>query len=255
MVHTHLDSVKSLREHRKIIREKKFLKRIYAGFYKQLKPAGIPKGPIVELGSGAGFIKTAFLQAPPVKKVISKTITSDVIPGPGIDRVFPAEKIPFKDKSVSAFVMLDVFHHIKDPERALRQMQRCLKAGGKIIMIEPYNSLWGGFIYRHLHYEHFDPKAGWKVKGSNRMSDSNTALPWIIFVRDRKILEKRFPNLKILKVKPHTPFLYLLSGGLTKPQLLPTFTYPAVEFFEKLISPLNPLIGMFATIELQKQHG
>jgi len=84
------------------------------------------------------------------------------------------------------------------------------------------------------------------------MSDSNPALPWIIFVRDREIFEKRFPKLKINQIAPHTPFLYLLSGGLTKPQFLPSFAYPAAKAFEKIISSFNPWLGMFVTIELQK---
>lgn len=229
-------------EHRRIIREKGLLKRIYIDFYQGLRPTELPAGPIVELGSGAGFIK----------KVIPKAITSDVISGSGIDRVFSATKIPFKNNSVSAFLMMDVLHHIKNPEKALREMERCLKPGGKIVMIEPYKSLWGGFIYKYLHHEHFDPDASWKVAGKGRMSGSNTALPWIIFVRDRKIFEKKFPNLKIQRVAPHTPFLYLLSGGLTKPQLLPTRAYPIAQLLEKSLAPLNSLLGMFVTIELEK---
>jgi len=237
-----LDSRKALLFHRKIIREKGFLNRIYLDFYKKLRPSNVPKGPIVELGSGAGFIK----------KIIPRAITSDVIAGPGIDKVFSAEKIPFKRNSISAFVMINVLHHIKNPVRAIRQMGKCLKVGGKVIMIEPYNSLWGGFVYKYLHYEHFDPKADWKVKGKGRMSSSNSALPWIIFVRNRKRFEKKFTKLKIIKLKPHTPFLYLLSGGLTKLQFLPSFAYPAAKAFEKIISSFNPWIGMFVTIELQK---
>ena len=237
-----VDSNKVLLSDRKLIRQKGFLNRIYTDFYNEFKNTKAPEGTLVEIGTGAGFIK----------EIIPKAITSDVIKGPDIDKVFSAEKIPFKNSSVSTFFMIDTLHHIKNPEKAFREMERCLKRGGKIVMIEPYNSWWGYFIYKYLHYEHFDPKSDWKIQGEGRMSDSNTALPWIIFVRDRKIFEKKFPKLKITKIEPHTPFSYLLSGGLSKPQSLPTFTYGWVKGFERFISPLNKYIGMFVTIELKK---
>lgn len=226
------------------IRKKKFLKNIYLDFYSQFKNTKYPKdGKVIELGSGAGFLK----------EIMPKVVTSDVLAGPTIDKVLKAEKIPYKNNSIAGFVMIDVLHHIKNSEAAFKEMERCLIKSGKIVMIEPYNSLWGGLIYKYLHYEHFDPKAGWKVQGKGRMSDSNTALPWIIFKRDRKIFEKKFPSLKIRKVRPHSPFRYLLSGGLSKPQLIPTFLYSAVRYFEdKTLLPLLPYLGMFVTIKLEK---
>lgn len=48
--------------------------------------------------------------------------------------------MPFQDKSVSAFMMIDVLHHIKDSRQFFKEMQRCLKPGGKIVMIEPANT-------------------------------------------------------------------------------------------------------------------
>lgn len=238
----YIDSKKALESDSSKIIKKTFLKNIYINFYKRIKPRKVPNGKVVELGSGAGFIK----------KIIPNIITSDVIDGPGIDKIFFAEKMPFKKESVSAFLMIDVFHHIKDVKKALLEMERCLKRKGKIIMIEPWNSFWGHIIYKYLHHEHFDPNAAWRVKGKGRMSDSNTALPWIVFSRDREKFEKEFPNLEIVKVEPHTPFLYLLSGGLTKWQFLPNSLYPLAVKFERLISPLNRFIGMFVTVELRK---
>lgn len=237
-----LDTLDALLNDRKIIREKYILNQIYVDFYKEFMKTKYPKGPIVELGSGAGFIK----------EVMPKAITSDVLPGPDIDKVFFAEKVPYKNSSVAGFLMIDVLHHIKNPEKAFKEMARCLKIGGKIVMIEPYNSPIAGLMYKYIHYENFNPQSGWKIKGKGRMSDSNTALPWIIFVRDRKIFEQKFPTLKINKVTPHTPFKYILSGGLSKYQLIPNFLYPFAQFIENILSPLNPLLGMFVTIEAEK---
>ncbi len=84
------------------------------------------------------------------------------------------------------------------------------------------------------------------------MSDSNTALPWIIFVRDQKVFQKKFPKLKIVKILSHSPFKYLTSGGLTQYQFLPNFTYPLIRWFDDFISKLFPQISMFVTIEIEK---
>lgn len=228
--------------HRRIIKKKGFLKRLYTDFYKVFISVKIPEGMVVELGSGAGFIK----------EVLPSVITSDVIKSPGIDRIINVTNLPFKRQSISAFLMLDVFHHIKDPIKALRELERCLKVDGKIVMIEPYNSIFGSFIYRHFHHERFDPNSDWKVKGRGRMSDANQALPWIVFVRDRKIFERKFPKLKIINITPHTPLRYIFSGGLSKPQLLPSFTYGLILFIEKILSPFNNMLGLFMTIEIKK---
>lgn len=238
-----LDDKDSIVEHSVLIRRKPILYKIYKKFYTILSSASVPSGKKIELGSGGGFIK----------QFISNIITSDVILSDGIDKVFSATKIPYRDKTISAFYMIDTFHHIKNPRKALSEMSRCLKKGGKIIMIEPYNSVWGRFIYQNFHHENFDPNTDWKIMGHGRMSDANGAIPWIIFERDRKRFDKEFPNLVIKKFKPHTPFAYLLSGGLSKPQLIPTFTYPILEEFENFLKPLNRWLGMFVYIEIQKK--
>ena len=84
------------------------------------------------------------------------------------------------------------------------------------------------------------------------LSNGNGAIPWIIFSRDRDVFESEFSSLKVVSIRNHTPLRYLLSGGLTLRQLAPSFTYPAVKAVEYLLSPMNNLLGMFQTIELQK---
>lgn len=238
-----LDAPETIVEHHNVIRKNKFLQKIYFDFYHKLIPTGIPEGPIVELGSGGGFIK----------EVISCAVTSDIVAGPNIDQVFSALQLPFSDASISAFLMLNAFHHIKDPEIALKEMYRCLKPGGKIIMVEPYNSWWSSFFYKNFHYEGFDTKAGWKIQGDGRMSDANNALPWIVFVRDRKIFEQKFPNFQIVKVEPHSPLCYLVSGGLKHKSILPEGGYKFIKFIEIIASPFKKIFSMFATIEVVKR--
>jgi len=241
-----LDDPKTTLMHARIIEEKLYLKNIYTEFYTEFKKT-IPKTKgkplFVELGSGGGFIK----------KIVPKVITSDIVKIPTIDMKFPAALMPFKKESVDAFFMVDVFHHISDASLFLHEVNRALKNQGKLVMIEPANTPWGRFIYSHLHHEVFDPKGPWKLKKTGRLSAANGALPWIIFVRDRNKFKKLFPHLRIIRIEPHTPLRYIISGGLTFKQLLPSFTYGIIKFIEGVISPFNTYLGMFYTIELTKE--
>lgn len=239
---TNLDKPESLTYLKNKINKKQFLKLLYKDFYKELRPKKIPKGKIIEIGSGPGFIKD----------IIPNAITTDVVKGQDIDKVFSATKIPYKNNTVSCFVMLNVFHHIKNPQKALKEMLRCLKPGGKIVMLEPYITPLSYLVYKYIHYEAFDANSKWKIMGSGRMTGANTALPWIVFNRDREIFKKNFPNLEISRVKIHTPFSYILSGGVSKYQLVPSSAFSLIRKIEKKIAPINNFIGMFATIELKK---
>ncbi len=232
--------------HARIIQNKPFLKKLYTDFYRQFQQA-IPdpqKKFLVELGSGGGFIK----------EVIANVTTSDILGLPNVDKVLSALNMPFENSSVDAFFMIDVIHHITDPRTFFKEALRCLKIGGKIVMIEPANTCWSRFIYKNFHHELFDPQADWEIAtDTNRpVSQANGAIPWIIFCRDRQIFEKEFPALKIVRIRNHTPLRYLLSGGLTLRQLIPSFTYPAIKAIEYILSPANNLLGMFQTIELEK---
>lgn len=230
----------------KIIKEKLFLRNLYTQFYLTFKNSlsGLPKKrKLVELGSGGGFLKD----------IIPDVITSDVFKLPGIDLKFSATKMPFKNESVDRFFMLNVIHHIQDPQLFFKEVDRCLKKNGKLIAIEPANTFWGRFVYQNFHHdEQFNPRAGWTLKSQKALSDANGAIPWIIFVRDRKKFEKLFPDLKIKKITAHTPIRYLVSGGLSYRQFLPSWMYILVSGFEKVSAPFNKYIGMFYTIEIEK---
>jgi SAM-dependent methyltransferase len=230
--------------HAKILRKKSLLKKLYSSFYKQFREAAEqPENKVlVELGSGGGFIK----------EIIPNTVTSDVLDIEGVDKVFSATNMPFGSCSVDAFFMFNVLHHIAEPRRFLSEADRCLKRGGRIIMIEPTNTFWARFIFKNYHHELFDPQAGWGFEQQSPLMTANGAMPWIILIRDRTIFEQEYPGLRIVSIRNHTPLVYLLSGGFTMQQLLPGFLYPVVRAFEYLLSPLKNQLGMFMTIVIEK---
>jgi len=234
----------TLEEQEKVIKEKKFLKQIYMEWYKELEKeiSNFSEGAFVEIGSGGGFIK----------EVIPNVITSDILFSPSLDINLSATMLPFKDSAVDIFFMVDALHHIQEPILFLKEASRCLKSGGKIIMIEPANTAWSRFIYKNFHHEEFDPKTSWVVDGEDPLYSANGAIPWIIFFRDRDNFQKECPFLKVNKVKFHMPLRYLISGGLSVRQLLPTAAYGIVKALENILMPFNKYIAMFQTIELEK---
>lgn len=239
-----VDDARTIEVHREIIRKKPLLRDAYASFYGGFVEASrrVPPGPCVEMGSGGGFLK----------EYLPSVITSDVLDLSHVDMVCSGESLPLGDGTVSAFFLLDVFHHIKNPRKFLSEAQRCLRPGGRLVMIEPANTAWGRFIRKTFHHEPFDETAGWELNGTGPVSASNLALSWIVFVRDRVRFEQEFPGLAIVRYEPHTPFLFLLSGGVSYRALVPRRLIPLVKLAEHLASPLNGYLGMHVTIEMRK---
>ncbi|MGI6321102.1 MAG: class I SAM-dependent methyltransferase [Bacteroidales bacterium] len=239
-----LNSAQRSVEHGKIIRSKKFLYKIYISWYnvilKELKSINedVSQLKIVELGSGGGFIK----------EIIPNVITSDILEIGNLDMIFSALEMPFEDDQLDAIVMVDTFHHIPNVEKFLAEAQRCLKNGRKIIMIEPAKTWWGSFIYKNFHHEDFDTKVKqWQFQSDGPLSSANGALPWIVFKRDFEIFSQKFTQLKLEKYKNHSPIIYLLSGGLSMPQLMPNFSFGFFKTLDKILSLISGF-GMFTSI-------
>jgi ubiquinone/menaquinone biosynthesis C-methylase UbiE len=50
-------------------------------------------------------------------------------------------------------ILFDLFHHFEFPGVALREFERVLLAGGRLILMEPGFGLLGRFIYQRFHHE------------------------------------------------------------------------------------------------------
>ncbi len=239
-----LDDPKATLAHRDLILQKPFLKRLYNDWYDVFikKAKEIKTGKHLEIGSGGGFLKEVF----------PEVITSDILALPNVDMVFSAEVMPFKENELASIVMLNVFHHIPKPYLFLQEAQRTLVKGGKIIMTEPANSALGRFIYKRFHHEPFEENGPREIKAGNPLSNSNQALPHIYFERDLELFTKEFPQLKINSIKYHSPFSYIISGGVSRSAMLPYFMYNFVKGIEWLFSPLSKQLGLFCTIEVEK---
>ena len=236
-----LTSPESARNHHDLLFKKAYIRRLYGEWYNNFiaEIQSLPRGKYIEIGSGGGFLKTVF----------PEVITSDILPFPNMDMVFNAEQIPFRNEELACIMMLNVFHHIHRPFLFLREAERTLVPGGKILMVEPANSIFSRFIYKNFHHEPFQENAGREL---TEQENANQALPYIYFQRDRDWLENEFSGLRIEEIKYHTPFRYLISGGMSTIQLLPAFTFDFITKLEQLVEPLNMHLGLFCSITVSK---
>lgn len=239
------DQASSL-EHKSIISSKPFLKKIYTQWYQQIaREFPNVNGSYLEIGSGGGFIKT----------IIPNIITSDILKLPHCDLCCSAENLPFERQSLAAICMINVFHHIKVPELFLKEVERVLDKRGKLIMIEPANTVFGRFIYQNFHHEPFDPHGSWVLdENGGPLSGANGALPWIILNRDIDIFKSKFKTLEIEKIELINPLLYLVSGGLSKPSILPHQFFLLLTKLEDFLKPLNQFMAMFQLVVITKKH-
>ncbi len=222
---------------REVVRSKPFLTAIYDEWY-SLMIARLPDvpGSLLELGSGGGFLEER----------LAGVITSEVFSVPGIDRVVDAQEIPFDDASLRAILMTNVFHHIPNVAAYLTEAERTLVPGGRIIMIEPWNTGWSRFVHQHLHVEPMSPEASeWEFPSSGPLSSANAALPWIVTARDRGRLESTW-RLRVLETRPFMPFRYLASGGVSLRSLQPLWTFNLWKAAER--GPICRRMAVFALI-------
>jgi SAM-dependent methyltransferase len=230
---------------RRIIKEKRFLREIYREWYRRIA-ASIPDvpGAVLELGSGPGFMK----------EYIPDLLTSELFYCPGVDVVLSGTQLPIGDQALRAIVMTDVLHHIPDVRRFFAQASRCVYPGGVVVMIEPWVTTWSKLIYKNLHHEPFEPSArSWEFLPAGPLTSANGALPWILFNRDYEQFSSEFPEWGLKRIKGMMPFRYLVSGGVSMRNLMPSWTSGLWRGIEGLLAPWANSLAMFALIVLEKK--
>ena len=118
-VNDELDSSTTNETNKVILNKNLILKNFYEDCYKifkeEIKNSDHLK--ILEIGSGAGFIK----------KFIPNVITSEIIQLKGVDLTIDAERLPFLNKSLDVIILLNVFHHIPNTEKFFFRMLSSIK--------------------------------------------------------------------------------------------------------------------------------
>lgn len=104
-----------------------------------------PSDKVLDIGTGAGHTAIAFAQA--VASVVALDLTPQMLEevernaaAKGVTnlstRQGPAETLPFEDASFEVVVCRLTTHHFADLPKAVREMGRVLKPGGKLVIVD-----------------------------------------------------------------------------------------------------------------------
>lgn len=237
-------NIKSAKEQKKIYNKKIVLQILYKNWYKLIsKEINTNNCISIEIGSGSGSIQS-FL--PQVYK-------SDITFNKWLDLTLSAENLPFKNNSITNIVLIDVLHHISNPEKFFIEIIKVLKKGGKTIILEPYGSPLSLPIFKFLHHEPFVFKKNILKKPTN-FTCPNQAASQIIFKKELKQFQYYYgKHLKILKFSILPTIIYPLSGGYKKFSLVPNWSLNFLSYLEKILTPFSKLFSFRSLIIIEKK--
>ena len=224
------------------------LRAVYHYWYRKIVAELAELRPTVELGCGCGNFREFY----------SEIIATDVFHTPWCDQITDACRMSFNSNSVGNLILFDVLHHIPTPLDFIFEAIRVLMPGGRIIMVEPFISLWSRFVYGYFHHEHFDPNADLfdssKNKNVNVAAYSNGATSNIIFYQRYSQFMTLFPELKLVKREPFSFIVYPLTGGFSRFSIIPAFAVvPLSQLEDRILTPLyKKYLAMRLLVVLEK---
>ena len=230
-----------------LLAEKPLVDRCYTLWYDLLlRDADSVQTPgrIVELGSGLSHLK----------KLRPEVVTSDVVPG-SVDLVADGRRLPFRDASVRALCLTHVFHHIPDVGLFLKEAARVLVPGGVISIVDCAHTPFSRFFFGSIHPEPYRAGAKeWSFPAGHTMLDSNQALTWIVFERDRARFQALYPEFHIEQRHWLPWFSYLLSGGVNLRSFVPRSCEGLARGLDRLLTPLDPVFAIHWHFTIRKRR-
>jgi SAM-dependent methyltransferase len=148
-------------------------------------------------------------------------------------------------------ILLNVFHHLPDVAAFLREAQRALAPGGRVLILDQHRGWISEPILRWAHHEPYEPGArDLAFASTGPLSGADGALAWIVFERDRERLAGVAPELRLERHRPAYPLSYWLAGGLKPWSLLPGPLFGAARAVDAALAAPVPRLGSFVEIDL-----
>jgi SAM-dependent methyltransferase len=228
-------------------RSRPLVRRLYGDWYRMIVARLSPvDGPTVELGSGISHFKEHY----------PETVTTDIQPTPWVDEVVDAEQLPYDDGTVANLVLVDVFHHLAGPASFFDSASRVLAPGGRAVLVEPYCSPVSYLAYRSFHHERTDldtPPFEDDPQAAASPMAANQARATLVFFRNADEYSARWPSLPVAERRLLALLTYPLSGGFTRPKLVPDAAYRPLSVAERALSPLARLLAFRCLVVLEKR--
>lgn len=225
-------------------RRSRGLRLAYASIYKRMRE--FSKGDQwLELGSGIGT----------AREFLAGVQTSDIADTGYVERVIDAYAIPAE--GWTTIFALDVFHHLRQPERFLNAAAAALEPGGRLILTEPAASPFGLLFYRLFHHEPIRPglvKPPYEFPLDEDGGFANMAMASVLLARPEGPVEEVCGAAWRRVACVHSDWLaYPLTGGFSRPQLLPTVLLKGFLGLEaRLPQFLLRWLGLRVTVVLER---
>ena len=237
----------TIANHKIIWGKKAVVRKLYTYWYRKII-SHIPdqsQGLHIEIGSGCGNFKKYFPQV----------LATDTVPNPWIDRLVDANaSLPFEDNSVDTFILIDVVHHLSNPLGFFGQAAKKLKAGGRILILEPYVSAFSFIIYKFFHHEALDTRLRIPDLAKGTTTGENSAIPTILFEYELDTFLSLNPGLKLI-CKEYQDFLvYPLTGGFSGISVIPpALVSPLLNLEKPIVALLGRYIALRIFVVLEKR--
>jgi SAM-dependent methyltransferase len=182
-----------LRRHQIIWQKKPVLRLLYREWYQEIA-RWLQPGRTLEVGGGTGNLKEF---APSV-------VCTDIVKLPWLDAVADPQQLPCAKGSLANIVLFNALHHFENVRYFFDEAVRVLKPGGRIIMLDPYLSVFSWPIYHFLHPEPVDfdqdPLVVSPMQPGRMPFDANPAISTILFERSSKLEETPAPPTGFLRL-------------------------------------------------------
>ena len=218
-------------------KSKALLRDVYFQMYSKIAQWIDPSiaGRIVEIGSGIGNFG----------EFRSDVMLTDQSVHPWIDVTCSAYRMPFRERTLSHIVMVDVFHHLSAPRAFFDGVRSLLADGGRVIVLEPYISLMSSVAYGVFH----DEPIAWRAKIENTPSSEYYAAQGNatrLLFGDLEWL----PGWRVVHREAFAAFNHLLSGGFSRPAFYPRKMLPMFNAVDRALSHFPMLFGARCLIVL-----
>ena len=239
----------SLHDYRAVWSRKPVLRLIYDDIFERIS-GKVVDGVTIELGGGIGNLK----------EKIPSLISSDIQFAPWLDLVVDGQKLPFSDGSLANIVMLDVLHHIEFPVLLLKEAERALRPGGRIVMVEPAITFGSFVFFKVFHHEPVDMKADALAQGTPDRArnpyESNQAIPTLLATRQRERFHQMFSDLHVVQTEWFSLVAYPLSGGFKVWSLISErLARTLLRLESRLERSLGRLFGFRLLMVIEKKSG